>query len=51
MDYLLADRWEVPAAASAFIGAVLRMPNGYICYQPPSYAPPVSPLPAQAAAQ
>ena len=47
MDYLLADRWEVPPAAERYYQErVLRMPDGYVCYDPPTYAPPVSPLPA-----
>jgi predicted O-linked N-acetylglucosamine transferase (SPINDLY family) len=47
MDYLLADRYEIPAAAEAdYCERVLRMPDGYVCYAPPDYAPPVSPLPA-----
>ena len=47
MDYLLADRYEVPEAAEPHIQErVLRMPGGYVCYDPPSDAPSVSPLPA-----
>jgi protein O-GlcNAc transferase len=47
IDYLLADRYEVPEGTETFYSErVLRMPNGYICYDPPPYAPPVSPLPA-----
>jgi predicted O-linked N-acetylglucosamine transferase (SPINDLY family) len=47
IDYLLADRYEVPAEAEAYYSErVLRMPNDYICYDPPSSAPAVSPLPA-----
>src|SRR5579884_2560310 len=47
MDYLLADRYLVPAEAEPFYREhVLRLPDGYICYEPPSFAPPVGPLPA-----
>jgi predicted O-linked N-acetylglucosamine transferase (SPINDLY family) len=47
MDYLLADRHEVPEAAESYYQErVLRMPAGYVCYAPPGYAPPVSRLPA-----
>jgi predicted O-linked N-acetylglucosamine transferase (SPINDLY family) len=47
MDYLLADRYQVPAGAEQFYRErVLRMPDGYVCYDPPDYAPPVAPLPA-----
>ena len=39
MDYILADRWEVPvAAARHYQERVLRMPDGYVCYEPPAYA-------------
>jgi predicted O-linked N-acetylglucosamine transferase (SPINDLY family) len=47
IDYLLADRFEVPAGAERhYRERVLRMPDGYVCYDPPAYAPPVTPLPA-----
>jgi predicted O-linked N-acetylglucosamine transferase (SPINDLY family) len=47
MDFLLADRYEVPEAAEPFYQErVLRMPAGYVCYAPPDYAPPVARLPA-----
>ncbi len=47
IDYLLADRFEVPPEAEPFIRErVLRMPDGYVCYDPPRAAPAVSPLPA-----
>ena len=47
MDYLLADRYEVPPGAERhYREQVLRMPDGYVCYDPPAYAPPVTSLPA-----
>ncbi len=47
MDFLLADRHVVPEGSESFYRErVLRMPDGYLCYDPPAAAPPVSPLPA-----
>jgi predicted O-linked N-acetylglucosamine transferase (SPINDLY family) len=47
MDYILADRYEIPPQSEMYYcERVLRMPDGYICYDPPDYAPPVSPLPS-----
>lgn len=48
MDYLLADRHQVPEGDERhYSETVLRLPNDYVCYAPPSYAPPVAPLPAE----
>ena len=47
MDYILADRYEIPPGAEAhYCEQVLRMPDGYVTYDPPSYAPLVGQLPA-----
>jgi protein O-GlcNAc transferase len=47
MDYLLADRFQVPPEYDRYHSeTVYRMPNDYICYEPPEFAPSVGPLPA-----
>ena len=49
MDYILADGHEIPPHFEAFYREkVLRLPNGYVCYDPPAHAPPVAPSPAAA---
>jgi protein O-GlcNAc transferase len=50
MDWFLTDRWETPpGSADLYHERLLRLPDGYICYEPPSYAPDLVPLPAVAA--
>ncbi|SBW01378.1 putative TPR repeat-containing protein [uncultured Alphaproteobacteria bacterium] len=40
IDGLIADRFHVPKLEdSAYVEDVWRMPNGYVCYAPPAYAP------------
>ncbi len=47
MDYLLVDRFMVPEGSERhYRETVLRMPDGYVCYDPPETAPPVGPPPA-----
>lgn len=47
MDYLIADRFHVPPGEEVFYREkVLRLPDGYLCYDPPDFVPAVSPLPA-----
>jgi predicted O-linked N-acetylglucosamine transferase (SPINDLY family) len=47
MDYVLADRYEIPPEAEPhYVERVLRMPHAYVSYEAPDYAPAVFPLPA-----
>jgi protein O-GlcNAc transferase len=44
IDYILADRHEIPPGDERhYRERVLRMPDGYVCFEPPSAPPPVSP--------
>ena len=47
MDYILADRWQIPPGAEEFYTeAVIRLPDGYITFEPPADALPIGDLPA-----
>ena len=47
MDYILADRHLIPAEAEPYYcEKVLRMPEDYACYNPPTEAPAPGSLPA-----
>ncbi len=47
MDYLIADRHQVlEGTEQHYREQVIRLPDGYVCYDPPAYAPEVGPLPA-----
>ena len=47
MDWFITDRWETPPElAATYSERLLRMPDGYVVYSPPPYAPDVAPLPA-----
>lgn len=47
MDWLIGDPQQVPAGAEGLhTERIVRLPNGYVCYGPPDYAPEVTPLPA-----
>ena len=47
MTGLIADRYHVPIEDDgAYVEHIIRMPDGYVCYTPPHYAPDVGPLPA-----
>ncbi len=49
IDYLLTDRIESPAGEDAYYTEkLIRLPDDYICYDPPPYTPDIRPLPALA---
>jgi predicted O-linked N-acetylglucosamine transferase (SPINDLY family) len=49
MDWMISDRWETPPdLAHHYSERLLILPDGYVCYSPPPYAPEVTPLPAMA---
>lgn len=49
IDYLLSDAIESPPGDDAFYTEkLIRLPDDYICYDPPPYAPDIRALPAQA---
>ena len=49
IDWLITDRWETPEGSEPLYSErLLRMPDGYVCYSPPPYAPDVGALPALA---
>jgi protein O-GlcNAc transferase len=47
MDYILASRSMIPPGKEMWYRErVLRLPESYVCFDPPSFAPDVTPLPA-----
>ena len=47
MGYFISDSVETPPGDDAwYTEEVVRLPDGYVCYEPPDYAPTVSSLPA-----
>ncbi|WP_286931852.1 tetratricopeptide repeat protein [Leclercia sp. UBA5958] len=48
MDYLLSDRIETPEGVDAqYTEKLIRMPDDYICYDPPFYLPPINENPVK----
>ncbi len=46
MDYLLSDNYHTPEGCDPYYSEkIIRLPDDHICYEPPSYAPPVKNLP------
>lgn len=46
MDWLIGDQQQIPVGAERlYTERIARLPNGYVCYGPPDYAPEVTPLP------
>jgi protein O-GlcNAc transferase len=48
IDYIISDWRETPEGADQwYVEKIERLPDGYVCYDPPDYAPAVSSLPAK----
>jgi protein O-GlcNAc transferase len=47
IDYRLTDEWADPPGQTEHLHSeqLVRLPDGFLCYQPPSSCPPVGPLP------
>ncbi len=46
IDYLISDRHSTREGEEEYYSeTVVRMPDGWLCYEPPDYAPDVGPLP------
>ena len=46
IDYMITDNHETPPGVdSYYTETLMRLPDGWLCYAPPEYAPPVGPLP------
>ena len=47
LDYRITDQWADPPEQSlaVYTETLLRLPGGFLCYQPPEPCPPVSPAP------
>lgn len=48
VDYLISDWFHTPAGSDEFYSEkLLRLPHGYVCYEPPDSAPAVGNLPSR----
>jgi len=48
MDYLITDARETPPGTEgSYVEKLALLPDCYVCFRPPSYAPEVGPLPAR----
>ena len=48
IDYLISDKYSTLEDEEEYYQEqIIRMPNQWVCYEPPSYAPKVGPLPAK----
>jgi predicted O-linked N-acetylglucosamine transferase (SPINDLY family) len=47
IDYLISDARQTPDGVDHhYVERIVRLPDCYVCYEPPAYAPLVGPLPA-----